>query len=157
MKVNIAIVRIVPPSTFESYVASNISIEYAVNWDNIFKKFIVQMFFWVLLWIQRTYTNAFHISLDTLEPPYERGFLPCPFCCPRGPLHWQWCHLSPGGTPPSDLWSGKTDELLLPPCFFARSILHVGVCFMNDGDLLKLSIQLPKDRALVPIAPTRQE
>lgn len=84
MKVNIAIVRTVPPSTFESYVASNISIEYAVNWDNIFKKFVVQIFFWVLLWIQRTYTNAFHISLDTLEPPYERGFLPCPFCCPRG-------------------------------------------------------------------------
>lgn len=63
----------------------------------------------------------------------------------------------PGGTPPSDLWSGKTDELLLPPCFFARSILHVGVCFMNDGDLLKPSIQLPKDTAVAPIAPTRQE
>lgn len=92
-----------------------------------------------------------------LEPPHERGLLPCPFCCPRGPPHWQWCHLSPGGTPPSDLWSGKTDELLLPPCFFARSILHVGVRFMNDGDLLKPSIQLPKDTALAPIAPTRQE
>lgn len=63
----------------------------------------------------------------------------------------------PGETPPSDLWSGKTDELLLPPCFFARSILHVGVCFMNDGDLLKPSIQLPKDTALAPIAPTWQE
>lgn len=62
-----------------------------------------------------------------------------------------------GGTPPSDLWSGKTDELLLPPCFFARSILHVGARFMNDGDLLKPSIQLPKDTAVAPIAPTRQE
>lgn len=62
-----------------------------------------------------------------------------------------------GGTPRSDLWLGKTDELLLPPCFFARSILHVGVCFMNDGDLLKPSIQLPKDTAPAPIAPTNQE
>lgn len=38
MRVNIAIVRIVPPSTFESYVASNIFIEYAVNWDNKLRK-----------------------------------------------------------------------------------------------------------------------
>lgn len=64
---------------------------------------------------------------------------------------------SPGGAPPSDLWSEKTDELLLPPRFFVRSILHVGVRFMNDGDLLKSSIQLPKDTALAPIVPTRQE
>lgn len=63
---------------------------------------------------------------------------------------------SPSGTQ-RDLCSGKTDELLLPPCFFARSILHVGVRFMNDGDLLKPSIQLPKDTALASIAPTRQE
>lgn len=62
-----------------------------------------------------------------------------------------------GGGPQSDLWSGKTDELLLPPRFFARSILHVGLLFMNDGDLLKSSIQLPKDTALAPIVPTRQE
>lgn len=82
---------------------------------------------------------------------------PAPFVVRGGPLRWQWCHLSLGGTPQSDLWSGKTDELLLPPCFFARSILHVGVCFMNDGDLLKPSIQLPKDTALAPVAPTRQE
>lgn len=64
---------------------------------------------------------------------------------------------SGGGGTRRDLWSGKTDELLLPPCFFARSILHVGVRFMNDGDLLKPSIQLPKDTALASIAPTRQE
>ena len=62
-----------------------------------------------------------------------------------------------GGAPPSDLWPGKTDELLLPPRFFARSILHVGVRFMNDGDLLKSSIQLPKDTALAPNVPTRNK
>lgn len=119
--------------------------------------FIVQLLFELYYGYSIFIQNAVHISLDTLGPLYEREFLPCPFCCPRGPLHWQWCHLSPRGTPPSDLWSGKTDELLLPPCFFARSILHVGVGFMNDGDLLKPSIQLPKDTALAPIAPTWQE
>lgn len=62
-----------------------------------------------------------------------------------------------GGGAQRDLWSGKTDELLLPPGFFARSILHVGVGFMNDGDLLKSSIQLPERSALASTAPTRQE
>lgn len=134
---------------------------FKVNQKN--ESFIIMFIFYELLSCyylhRRQYVNqnAVHISPDTLGPPYEWEFLPCPFCCPRGPLHWQWCHLFPGGTPPSDLWLGKTDELLLPPCFFARSILHVGVCFMNDGDLLKPSIQLPKDTALAPIAPTRQE
>lgn len=111
-------------------------------------------------------TYPLHIFLAILEPPYVRGLWPCPFSLVR----WD-CSTdngvtsSPGrgagggggGTPPSDLWLGKTDELLLPPCFFARSILHVGVRFMNDGDLLKSSIQLPKDTALAPIVPTRQE
>lgn len=188
MRVNIAIV---PLSPFESYIVSNISIQYTLNPGNklrtcVFKRIIEKesnsyLFLWLdlaalsakvlvivflhiiyradILWaLLRIFTQmlfAFHWTL--LEPPYERGFLPCPFSCPRGPLHWQWCHFSPGGTSPSDLWSGKTDELLLPPCFFARSILHVGVRFMNDGDLLKPSIQLPKDTALAPIAPTRPE
>lgn len=31
------------------------------------------------------------------SPPYVWGLWPCPFSCPMGPQHWQWCHPFPGG------------------------------------------------------------
>lgn len=117
-----------------------------------FKLFIVQPLF-ELRHERSAFTQtpfAFHRTLWGHR--MSEGSCPAPFCLSEGTATLTMVSPPPPGgeTPPSDLWSGKTDELLLPPCFFARSILHVGVCFMNDGDLLKPSIQLPKDAAPGP-------
>lgn len=83
---------------------------------------------WALLWI--IYVNAVHFSLDTLGPPHEQEFLPCPFCCPRGPLHWQWCHLSPGGDTSEwfvvgeDWWTAIATLFLCKINSTCRSVLY---------------------------------
>lgn len=92
-------------------------------------------------------------SLGTLGPTI---WLDPPLVFERDIALTTMSHIS-WGIPPCDLWSGKTDQVLLPSCFFARSIIHVGLGFMNDGDLLKSSIQLPKDTALAPRSPQRPE
>lgn len=69
------------------------------SWEGPYIYVLAQIFFWFLLWISHACEKAFPIfpSFPTLEAPYDQGFLPCPFCCPRGLLRWQWCHLSPRG------------------------------------------------------------
>lgn len=73
---------------------------------------------WAVLWM-----SAFHWTL--WGPPYAPKLRPCPSCCPRGPPHWQWCHLFP---PPQ----GDTSEWFVVWEDWWTAIATLFLCKINS-------------------------